>query len=74
MELNYVLIKKELTKSLTNLLKKYNELLIEQYIGGQEIQVAVINKKALGAIELVPKRLFYDYQSKYTPRLQKLNT
>ncbi len=58
--------KKELTKSLTNLLKKYNELLIEQYIGGQEIQVAVINKKALGAIELVPKRLFYDYKAKYT--------
>ena len=28
----------------------------EEYIGGQEIQVAVINGKALGAIELVPKR------------------
>ena len=40
--------------------------MIEQYVGGQEIQVAVINKTALGAIELIPKRLFYDYKAKYT--------
>ena len=40
--------------------------MIEQYIGGQEVQVAVINNKALGAIELIPKRTFYDYKAKYT--------
>ena len=40
--------------------------MFEKYIGGQEIQVAVINKNALGAIELVPKRSFYDYKAKYT--------
>ena len=40
--------------------------MIEEYIGGQEIQVAVINGKSLGAIELVPKRQFYDYKAKYT--------
>ena len=39
---------------------------MEEYIGGQEIQVAVINGKSLGAIELIPKRLFYDYKAKYT--------
>ena len=48
------------------LFKKYNQLMIEQYIGGQEVQVAVINNKALGAIELIPKRSFYDYKAKYT--------
>ena len=46
-------------------MKKYNNLIIEQYIGGQEIQVAVLNNKALGAIELKPKRKFYDYKAKY---------
>jgi D-alanine-D-alanine ligase len=46
--------------------KKYNELLFEEYIGGKEIQVAVINGNPIGAIELVPKRLFYDYKAKYT--------
>ena len=40
--------------------------MFEKYIGGQEIQVAVINNNVLGAIELVPKRSFYDYKAKYT--------
>ena len=48
------------------LFKKYDPLIFEEYIGGQEIQVAVINGISLGAIELVPKRLFYDYKAKYT--------
>ena len=48
------------------LFKKYDQLIFEEYIGGQEIQVAVINGNPLGAIELVPKRLFYDYKAKYT--------
>ena len=58
--------KKKLLRSLGYLFKKYDELILEQYIGGQEVQVAVINKNPLGAIELVPKRLFYDYKAKYT--------
>jgi len=60
--------KKKLFKSIQNLFKKYKELILEEYIGGQEIQVAVINGKALGAIELIPKRLFYDYKAKYTKK------
>ena len=55
-----------LAKSIKRLIKKYDGLLVEKYIAGQEIQVATINGKALGAIELVPKRLFYDYKAKYT--------
>ncbi len=43
----------------------YKEILIEQFIPGREIQAAIIGKKKLGAIELKPKRLFYDYQAKY---------
>ena len=57
---------KNLYTSSKFLFKKYNQLMFEKYIGGQEIQVAVINKNALGAIELVPKRSFYDYKAKYT--------
>ena len=55
-----------LFRSIKKLIKKYDDLIIEQYIGGQEIQVAIINGKPLGAIELVPKRSFYDYKAKYT--------
>ena len=57
---------KKLLLSIRLLFKSYNELIFEEYKGGQEIQVAVINGTALGAIELVPKRLFYDYKAKYT--------
>ena len=49
-------------------LKKYKDLIIEEFIGGQEVQVAVINGNPIGAIELIPKRLFYDYKAKYTKK------
>tara|TARA_B110000967_G_scaffold78429_1_gene81111 strand:- start:8982 stop:9911 length:930 start_codon:yes stop_codon:yes gene_type:complete len=55
----------ELRKNVNELIKKYKTLVVENFIGGQEIQVAVINGKSLGAIELKPKRKFYDYKAKY---------
>ena len=58
--------KKTLINSIKKLVKKYGRAMIEQYIPGQEIQVAIINGKPLGAIELIPKRQFYDYKAKYT--------
>jgi len=58
--------KKNLINSIKRLVKKYGRAMIEQYIPGQEIQVAIINGKPLGAIELIPKRQFYDYKAKYT--------
>tara|TARA_B100001057_G_scaffold13815_1_gene13130 strand:- start:12849 stop:13787 length:939 start_codon:yes stop_codon:yes gene_type:complete len=60
--------KNKLFKANKNLIKKYKELLLEEYVGGQEVQVAVINGIPLGAIELIPKRLFYDYKAKYTKK------
>ena len=56
----------ELIKNYKKLLKSYDRILIEQYIPGREIQVAIMNTKPLGAIELVPKRKFYDYKAKYS--------
>ena len=49
-------------------LTKYNKIIVEEYVPGREIQVAVMGKKALGAIELVPKRKFYDYKAKYSKK------
>ena len=46
----------------------YGEILIEKYIPGRERQVAILNKKPLGVIELKPKRKFYDYEAKYNPK------
>jgi len=49
-------------------LEYYKEILIEEFIPGREIQVAIMGKKKLGAIELKPKREFYDYEAKYNPK------
>ncbi|WP_218460250.1 D-alanine--D-alanine ligase [Rickettsia sp. TH2014] len=44
-----------------------DQVIIEQYIKGRELQVAVLNGKALGALEIkLLKNRFYDYETKYT--------
>ncbi len=42
------------------------EVIAERYVKGKEIQVAVLDGQALGAIEVVPANEFYDYAAKYT--------
>lgn len=40
---------------------------IEDYIKGREIQVAVLQDRALPSIEIIPQTEFYDYENKYQP-------
>ncbi len=63
----YICNKSNFTKNLYKL-KNYGEVLIEKFIPGREIQVAILGKQKLGAIELKPKRKFYDYEAKYNPK------
>ena len=49
-------------------LESYKKIIIEEFIPGREIQAAIIGYKKLGAIELKPKRKFYDYQAKYNSK------
>ena len=60
----YICNKKNITRILYSM-ESYREVMIEEYIAGREIQVAIMGNKKLGAIELKPKRKFYDYQAKY---------
>ena len=60
----FICSKKNFLKNLKKLIE-YKEILIEEFIGGREIQVAIMGNRKLGAIELKPKRKFYDYQAKY---------
>ena len=55
-------------KSRLKRLKIYKEILIEEFIPGREIQAAIFGNKKLGAIELKPKRKFYDYEAKYNSK------
>ena len=43
-----------------------SEILIERFIDGREVQVGILDGRAMGAIEIVPKGEFYDYEAKYT--------
>ena len=45
--------------------KERDEILIQEFIEGKEIQVAVYGDNKTGSIEIDPKNEFYDYESKY---------
>ena len=63
----FICKKKDVLKKI-RLLKDYKNILIEEFIGGREIQVAIMGSKKLGAIELKPRRKFYDYKAKYSKK------
>ena len=42
------------------------DVIVERYVKGKEVQVAVLDGKAMGVIEVVPANEFYDYAAKYT--------
>ncbi len=63
----YICNKSNLENKLKRL-RVYKEILIEEFIPGREIQAAILGKKKLGAIELKPKRKFYDYEAKYNSK------
>ncbi|MSN25954.1 MAG: D-alanine--D-alanine ligase [Geobacter sp.] len=43
-----------------------DEILVEKYVKGQEVQVGILGDRTIGAIEIVPKNEFYDFEAKYT--------
>ena len=57
----------ELRKALEGSLALGGRTVLEQYIQGREIQVALLDDKALPSIEIIPKEGFYDYENKYQP-------
>ncbi len=57
----------ELGKAFARALRFDPTCLVEKYIPGREIAVGLLNGRALGAIEIRPKKGFYDYRTKYTP-------
>ena len=56
----------ELAPAIALAFKYDREILVERYLRGKEIQVGILGNRALGAIEIVPKKsAFYDYEAKY---------
>ena len=44
----------------------WGDALVEEYIPGRELTVAVMGEEAIGITELRPRTRFYDYEAKYT--------
>ncbi len=63
--------KVELKRALEESAQLGGRTVIEEYIQGREIQVAVLDGKALPTIEIIPREGFYDYANKYQPGAAK---
>lgn len=51
-----------------NLAHEYShQILLEEFIAGREITVAILGDQPLPVIEIVPEHGIYDYECKYTP-------
>lgn len=62
-----VMDKKELHSALIEGLRYGGRCVLETYIKGREIQVGILDGKALPPIEIIPNEGFYDYENKYQP-------
>ncbi|MBN2714856.1 MAG: D-alanine--D-alanine ligase [Deltaproteobacteria bacterium] len=57
----------EYSKAVQSAFDCSKRVLVEQFVPGKEIQVAVLDDTVLGAVEVVPHKEFYDYEAKYAP-------
>lgn len=64
--LRIVQSKSEVEQGIKLALQYSSKALIEKYIPGRELTVAVLSNEALPVLEIVPKSGFYDYKHKYT--------
>ncbi len=59
--------REELEHALGEAARLGGRTVLEDYIQGREIQVAVLDGRALPSIEIIPREGFYDYENKYQP-------
>jgi len=56
----------ELGPAVEKALRFDDEILVERFIIGKEVSVAIVDDRAIGAVEIAPRAGFYDYANKYT--------
>lgn len=56
----------DLEKAFQKAFKYGDKVIVEKFIKGKEINIGILGNKALGGVEIRPKRSFYDYEAKYT--------
>lgn len=63
--------KEQLSSALEESITLGGETVLEEFIEGREIQVAILGEKVLPPIEIIVENGFYDIENKYTPNLAK---
>ena len=61
----------ELRAALSDAAKEGSRILVEQYVSGREVQIAILGDRCLPSIEIIPAEGFYDYKNKYQPGAAK---
>lgn len=56
----------ELSQALKRALASDSKILVQEYVEGKEVTVSVLKGQSLPSVEIVPKKIFYDYDAKYT--------
>lgn len=57
----------QLIEAVTEAQRYDDDVLVERYVTGREVNVGLLNGRVLGAIEVAPKSGIYDYEAKYVP-------
>ncbi|GIW72917.1 MAG: D-alanine--D-alanine ligase [Planctomycetota bacterium] len=57
----------QLAQALAELEPMGGPILLERYIAGRELTVAVLGESALPVVEVIPRGALYDYRAKYDP-------
>ncbi len=54
----------ELRGAIDSAMRHDDGVLVERFVRGKEVHVGIVDGRVLGAIEIVPRRPFFDYQAK----------
>ena len=65
--LSIVKATEELPAAITEAFRHDDEVMLEAYVPGRELTVAVLGNAALPVGEIIPRHDIYDYECKYTP-------
>lgn len=62
---------KELIPAIDKALKYNEEIVVEKFINGRELAVAILGSEIMPILEIVPKHKIYDYDCKYIDGMSK---
>ena len=59
--------KEDLPRAAELAFKFDDRIVIEEYIKGRELTVGILEERPLPVIEIIPKKMFFDFEAKYQP-------